>query len=206
MPPSRQQALPPNTEITLGVLNAVHEDSAVTQRKVANELGVALGLVNAYLKRCVNKGLIKVRAVPANRYAYYLTPKGFSEKSRLTAEFLGQSFSLFRQARTQYSEIFSDCAARGWQRIALCGVSDLAEIAVLCAQDTGLTLVGAVDEAHGPAFLGLPVVKAPHDLPEADAYVITALKDAQEVHARAQTWTKPERVLAPRLLGLDPRR
>lgn len=207
MPSSRPQPLPQNTEITLGVLNAVHQDSAVTQRKVASELGVALGLVNAYLKRCVNKGLIKVRAVPANRYAYYLTPKGFSEKSRLTAEFLGQSFSLFRQARAQYGEIFSACEARGWNQVALCGVSDLAEIAVLCAQDTKLTLLGAIDETRGPGtFLGLRVAKAPGDLAQADAYVITALKDAQTVHARAQSWTMPERVLAPRLLGLDRRR
>ena len=42
-----------NTEITLGLLNAVEESSSVTQRAVAKELGVALGLVNSYLKRCV---------------------------------------------------------------------------------------------------------------------------------------------------------
>ena len=94
-----------NTEITLGLLNAVDESSSVTQRAVAKELGIALGLVNTYLKRCVTKGLIKVRQVPANRYAYYLTPKGFSEKARLTGEYLTQGFQLFRLSRSQIVEI-----------------------------------------------------------------------------------------------------
>ena len=79
-----------DSEITLGVLNAVEENSRVTQRDVAKNVGIALGLTNAYLKRCIKKGLIKVQQVPANRYAYYLTPQGFAEKSRLTGEYLAQ--------------------------------------------------------------------------------------------------------------------
>jgi DNA-binding MarR family transcriptional regulator len=72
----------------LGLLAAVERDSALTQRHLARELGIALGLANAYLRRCTKKGLIKMRQAPLNRYAYYLTPRGFAEKSRLTAEYL----------------------------------------------------------------------------------------------------------------------
>ena len=53
-------------EITLGILNAIHENERITQRTVAQDLGIALGLTNAYLKRCVKKGLIKVSQAPAN--------------------------------------------------------------------------------------------------------------------------------------------
>jgi DNA-binding MarR family transcriptional regulator len=84
--------------IVLNLLNSV-DDGAQSQRRIAEELGIALGLVNAYLKRCIKKGLIKVTQAPARRYAYYLTPKGFAEKSRLTVEYLAASFSFFRQAR-----------------------------------------------------------------------------------------------------------
>ncbi len=83
-------------EITLGLLTAVEANSQLTQRSAAKELGVALGLVNAYLKRCIRKGLIKVKQAPANRYAYYVTPKGFAEKSRLTVEYLSVSLAFFR--------------------------------------------------------------------------------------------------------------
>ena len=81
--------------ITLGVLSAIEEDDRATQRAISRDLGIALGLTNAYLKRCVKKGFIKVRQIPANRYTYYLTPQGFAEKSRLTAEYLSISFNFF---------------------------------------------------------------------------------------------------------------
>jgi DNA-binding MarR family transcriptional regulator len=71
----------------LGVLDAVERNPSVTQRSVARDLGIALGLVNAYLKRCLNKGLIKIGQVPPRRYAYYLTPRGMSENSRLTPSY-----------------------------------------------------------------------------------------------------------------------
>ncbi|HEY4820142.1 MAG TPA: winged helix-turn-helix transcriptional regulator, partial [Xanthobacteraceae bacterium] len=67
----------------LGLLESVERGGEQSQRRLASELGVALGLVNAYLKRCVNKGLVKVSEAPARRYAYYLTPHGFTEKSLL---------------------------------------------------------------------------------------------------------------------------
>ena len=97
-----------DSEITLGVLNAVEQNSRITQRDVAKNIGIALGLTNTYVKRCIRKGLIKVQQVPVNRYAYYLTPNGFAEKSRLTAEFLTQGFQFFRLARNQCLEIFQN--------------------------------------------------------------------------------------------------
>ena len=65
-------------KITLGLLNMVQGNSAMSQRSMAGDLGIALGLANSYLKRCVKKGLIKVSQAPAIRYVYYLTPNGFS--------------------------------------------------------------------------------------------------------------------------------
>ena len=47
---------------------------------LAAELGMAVGLVNAYLNRCIQKGLVKATQAPARRYAYYLTPQGFARK------------------------------------------------------------------------------------------------------------------------------
>jgi len=84
--------------LTLEILQAIEGDSEVTQRHLASRPGVALGLANSYLKRCVKKGLIKIQQAPANRYAYYLIPKGFAEKIRLTAEYLSLSFDFYRRA------------------------------------------------------------------------------------------------------------
>src|SRR6201997_561473 len=118
--------------IVLDLLNSV-DDGAQSQRRIAADLGIALGLVNAYLKRCVKKGLVKVSEAPARRYAYYLTPQGFAEKSRLTVQYLSDSFSFFRKAKDDCTRLFREAAARGFERLVLAGKSDLAEIAILCA-------------------------------------------------------------------------
>src|SRR5664279_6538825 len=99
--------------IMLGLLESVARDGAQSQRHLATELDIALGLVNAYLRRCVKKGLVKVSEVPARRYAYYLTPKGFAEKSRLAVEYLSTSFGFFRQAKADCSMVFQAARCRG---------------------------------------------------------------------------------------------
>src|SRR5882757_2790655 len=103
------------------------------------ERGGAHGLVNAYLKRCITKGLVKVSGAPARRYAYYLTPHGFAEKSRLTVEYLSESFSFFRLAKADCTQVFDAAKASGFSRLVLAGKSDLAEIAILCAVDAAVT-------------------------------------------------------------------
>src|SRR5476649_2814003 len=108
------------SRIMLGLLDAVEQDRAQSQRLLASELGIALGLVNAYLKRCVKKGLVKVSEAPARRYAYYLTPQGFAEKSRLTMEYLSSSFSFFRQAKADCGRVFQLAREQNFQNLVLC--------------------------------------------------------------------------------------
>ncbi len=188
-------------EITLGLLTAVHENSHVTQRTVATELGVALGLVNTYIKRCVKKGYIKVRQAPANRYAYYLTPAGFTEKSRLTAQYLSHSFTFFRNARQQCSEILQHGADKNWRRLALVGASDLAEIMVLCAHEFPVDVVGIADPTFGgETFQGLPVVPLLKRLGAVDAVVVTDLRDPQAAYAALAEHLPDDRILTPAIL------
>ena len=178
-----EQSLGAEARVTLGLLDAVHENSAVTQRTLANELGVALGLANSYLKRCVKKGLIKVKQVPTNRYAYYLTPKGFAEKGRLTREYLQQSFTFFRVARADTVEILKFCRNQGWKRVALLGKSELAEITVLSATEQDIPLAGIIDgEASQTtdSFMGLPMVAEAKVLMPLHAIIVTDLRAPQE--------------------------
>jgi DNA-binding MarR family transcriptional regulator len=191
--------------IMLGLLESVERDGEQTQRHLASELGVALGLVNAYIKRCVKKGLLKAVEAPTRRYGYYLTPQGFSEKARLTVEYLAYSFSLFRRARSEYGAVIGSAAGRGLSSIALAGVSDLAEIATICALESGTKVVAVVDAASDkPKFVGIPVFSSFDAVPEPfDAVVITALHDAAEMFADARRRFGAERVFVPPLLGLS---
>src|ERR1700683_1652351 len=110
-----------NDRIVLGLLTSVDSNGARSQRHIAAELDIALGLVNAYLKRSIKKGLVKVSQAPARRYAYYLTPQGFSEKSRLTVKYLSDSFSFFRKAKDDCTCLFKEASARGLERLVLAG-------------------------------------------------------------------------------------
>lgn len=195
--------------LLLGVLSVIERNSNVTQRSMSNELGVALGLANAVLKRCVRKGLIKISSAPLNRYAYYLTPTGFGEKARLTAEYLRVSFDLFRKARSQYTEIFANLAARDATRIVLVGASELAEAALLSAREVDISVVGIVDpESGGGMHLGFAIVA---DLSEVaggcDAVVLCDMRDPQNSYERsivhaAAAGLGPDRVVGPALLRL----
>jgi DNA-binding MarR family transcriptional regulator len=201
---STQATLDSEAEITLGLLNAVHENSGITQRSASHELGIALGLTNAYLKRCIKKGFIKVSQVPANRYAYYLTPKGFSEKTRLTAEYLSSSFGFFRKARNQCSEMLETCAAAGWRHVALAGAGDLCEVMTLCAADTSVELVGILDgRSQSDHFSGLPVVSRLTALGNFDAVIITDLSEPQATYDALIRDISPAHVLTPPLLKIS---
>lgn len=188
--------------IVLGLLESVERDGEQSQRRLATELGIALGLVNAYVKRCVKKGLLKVRQVPAGRYAYYLTPSGFAEKSRLTLEFLSYSFSFFRQARADCAATFAKIRQCGFARVVLVGCSDLTEVATICALDAEIKIIAVVDDTmSGSQFLNLPLVKSFADVPDAfDAVFVAALTNVRAVKATACAAVGDDRVFVPQLL------
>ena len=191
-----------NNQITLGLLNAVDESSSVTQRAVAKELGIALGLVNTYLKRCVKKGLIKVSQVPANRYAYYLTPKGFSEKARLTGEYLSQGFQLFRLSRSQLVQIMEDCENQGLKKIVLVGAGDITEIAILCAQEFDLGISGIlVDNDQEAEFGSIRVVNDILELEDFDAIILTSLDQGSLYIKKLRKHFDDNRIFIPPILG-----
>jgi DNA-binding MarR family transcriptional regulator len=189
--------------LTLELLAAIEQRDNVTQRHLASRMGVALGLTNSYLKRCVRKGLVKVQQAPANRYLYYLTPKGFAEKSRLTGEYLSYSFSFYRRASRSCAETLRECRDAGVSRIGLYGASDLAEIAAVQAYEVGLQVACLCDPSGRRArFLGFAVVRAPEAAPPVDAWLLTVLEDPQRAHERLAARCAGVPVHVPSLLGI----
>ena len=195
---------PSKPQILLGLLESVERDGAKSQRRLAGELDIALGLVNAYIRRCIKKGLVKVTQAPAGRIAYYLTPSGFAEKSRLTIEYLSYSFSFFRQAKADCSAVIELARARGFSRVVLAGRSDLAEIAAICGLESDVKIVAVVDsKSTEPQFLGFAAVQSYDDLPDGiDAVIVTDLSNASETAKHAIARYGADRVLIPELLRI----
>jgi len=79
-------------DIRLDLLRKLESSPHFTQRELSREVGVSLGKVNYCMKKLTEKGLIKLTNFSHNSnkmgYAYFLTPSGIEEKSRLTFSFL----------------------------------------------------------------------------------------------------------------------
>ena len=191
---------------TLKLLVALENGQQATQRGLAVRIGVALGMTNYLVKRAVRKGLLKVDKIPAKRYAYYVTPKGFGEKSRLVAQYLSSSLTFFRQARGEYSSLFSQIRAQNHSRIVLFGVSELAEIALLSAQEDNVSVTAVIHPgSNQDVFSGVPVIgnidfAAEHDF---DAVVITMTDAPQDAYDLMVERFGAQRVFAAPLLHVN---
>ncbi len=174
-------------ERNLEILTAISEGRPLTQRDLAQRLGVALGLTNLYLKRLAHKGFIKITDFPRKpaarkRLRYLLTPKGIAEKSRLTYEHVAYSLNLYRRARQTLRESLSLLPQEGLKRIALYGTGEAAELAYLALKELGLEPLGVFSQEGGGSFLGFSV-RASAELAdeELDAVVLASF-DPPEQH------------------------
>lgn len=203
MPQQSAEESPEQDRIILGLLESVERESKQTQRDLAQEFGIALGIINAYLKYCVKKGHIRVKKIPSRRYLYLLTPQGFAEKSRLSLKLMSHSLLSFRQARRDYDAAFSHLRATGHSKVVLAGQSELSEIAILCALSNDLLPVAVVDpEAQPGTFINVPVVNSFDDAAEMDSAVLTDLRQPQLRYEEAVARLGAAHVVAPAILGV----
>ena len=133
-----------NEHLVRQILVEIDRNPAISQRQLSAELGVSIGIVNWHMKRFVKKGLVKLQQAPVRRYLYYLTPVGFAEKARLTAEYLKSSFAIFRQGRLQYEALFAICHASHWEDVIFLGDSELVELAGMAHARAGSVTVRCI--------------------------------------------------------------
>ena len=180
----------------LEILTAVDEGGSLTQRALAQRLGVALGLTNLYLKRLSRKGYLKIVEFPRKpatrkRLRYLLTPKGIAEKTRLTYEHMSYALNLYRRTRETLRQTLAELAPAGAKRIALYGTGDAAELAYLTLKEFGLEPVAVFARDARGEFLGYRVRPAGELADEEIDRVIVA------------TFERPEPIVAElQMLGI----
>ena len=91
------------------VLGLLEQNPDLSQRELAKVLGVSLGGVNYSLRALAERGMVKVqnfkRSEKKLAYAYVLTPRGLSEKTRLTANFLKRKLEEYEALRTEIASL-----------------------------------------------------------------------------------------------------
>lgn len=169
----------------LQLLSEATGEGPVSQRELAQRLGIALGLVNSYIKNFVARGYIRVKNYPRNRYGYLLTPQGMTEKARLACQHINYFTSLYTVNREQYRGLFRELSRTGEDEVCFCGVDEVAEIAWLSLQEVGLALYAVMDDPAGGMFMGREVAGVAPDLVTVRRkVVITSLKRSAELRRK----------------------
>ena len=174
---------PLDSSRSLQLLSEISGEEPLSQRELSRRLGIAVGLVNSYLKNLVAKGFVRVKNFPSNRYAYLVTPQGLAEKSRLAYQHLSYFTSLYTVARQDYLALFRRLEDAGVREVVFCGVDEVAEVAFLSLRETGLVLTAVMDDARrGDLFFGVPVVSIAEGSRDIGApVVISSLKRRDEL-------------------------
>ena len=141
------------SERELQILEYLERNPDLTQADLATRLGVAVGSVNWYLKRMINKGYVKVRQMQRRRLRYLITPHGVSEKARLTQEYMQVSFQIYRQTRTQARKLLAQVVEAGYDTVRVDGDGDLAEICVLTCLEQKVNTTQDQDETCVPILM-----------------------------------------------------
>jgi DNA-binding MarR family transcriptional regulator len=205
--------MPSHAEHTRKILDKIESGHPVSQRTLAKELGIALGLTNLLVRRIVSKGWVKITSVKPNRISYLITPAGVAEKQRITRAYFSNTVRLYTETRERIRERLHALSTE-WpapvhrnggaaeKRIVFYGAGEVAEIGYISLQGTDLRLVGIVDDVKRGSFFGLPV-SAPEQLgamrindESFDFVVVMTFRRAFEVRARLEAEAfPPERVV-----------
>ena len=180
------------------LLDEISRNNKVTQRDLSRRLGVALGLINSYIKNLTSKGYVTIAAIPRNRYKYYLTPNGFIEKTRLTYHHLQNFTNLYRSARQDFQKLFQNLQKENIKRVVFCGADEVTEIAYITLQEFEIELAGVVDTgAKDQSFLDQSIRPLEHlKRLDYDRVIVTSFIKEDELYAELlKAGIPPEKIL-----------
>ena len=144
--------MPSDRQHELDLLEALETKPETTQADLAVKAGVAVGTVNWYLKRWAKKGYVKIKRIGRWRWRYLLTPSGMKEKTRLAAEYMEASMSLYRRTRDKATQLLHQVKDAGYHQVKIEGEGDIADIAALTCLELGVRVLRHSDDTRIPVL------------------------------------------------------
>ena len=99
-------------ETTYKLMKLIEEHPHLSQREIAQRMGISLGKANYCLKALIEKGFVKAKnfynAKQKSPYMYYLTPTGLEEKARVTYRFLKYKIQEFEEVKQEIERLKSE--------------------------------------------------------------------------------------------------
>lgn len=143
----------------LQVLSEVDGSPEVTQRELAQRVGIALGLTNLLLRNLAQKGYIRVTRAGWKRWLYNLTPEGLSQKIHLTVAYIHRVLDHYQSVRQKLREQLQPLALHEESRVAIYGTDEFAELVYLGLKELGIEeiYIFGPNTTANRRFLGMPV-------------------------------------------------
>jgi DNA-binding MarR family transcriptional regulator len=163
----------------LQFLEEIEQNPKVSQRELSHKFGIALGVTNACIKRMARRGFIILKGIPPRSIAYYITPRGFTEKANLALKAFSLNIHFYAEIKKQFAGKLLEMQNSGVKRVVFYGLSDEMEVAYITLQGLHMKLVGIADEEKnwGRTVFGYKVISSREvrNL-NPDAILITSLK------------------------------
>jgi predicted transcriptional regulator len=202
--PSKSKNLYKDDSVILDLLSLMETDRNITQRNLARDLNIALGLVNLYVKKCIDKGLLKINQIPSKRYKYYITKKGFIEKARLTQEYFKTSFNFYRKAKEELGQLFYKMEKDKIFRVILSDISEISDIAILTAVDSKVEIVAIITNNHQEKFYRkVPLINNLNECEEYDVVLLTSLSNSEKRYKQLLKTLKAKQLVVPSFLKIN---
>ncbi|MBP7213786.1 MAG: winged helix-turn-helix transcriptional regulator [Anaerolineaceae bacterium] len=174
------------TPRTLEMLTQIEANPDISQVALADELGVAVGTINWYLKRMIAKGYVKVKRAQRKKLRYIITPEGITLRAALTVNYIKTSFDLFRLVRERSNLCLDQLEDAGFNQVNVAGEDDVAEVVRLSCLERGIALT---NEAQTPQ-IRIDGLKLALQLPAKDSeesFALSAINDEDDQTVDVET-------------------
>jgi len=122
------------------VLDAISQDSMITQSSLASHLGIAVGSVNWYIKRLVSRGYVKVSRLDRTRLQYDLTPEGITVFTERAIQYAKDSLKIYKSFRQKAQNIITELKEKGVLQVYIEGEDEIMDILRLTCIEAEISL------------------------------------------------------------------
>jgi len=195
----RSNTIGGNSDRELNLLSEVHHQPEVSQRELAQKVGIALGMTNILLHNLAQKGYLRINKAGWRRVLYTLTPDGILHKVQLTMSYVHRFMDHYHKVRQTLREELELQSLNAESRVAIYGVGEFAELVYLGLKELEIEEVDVFckDGLAGGKFLGMPVQEfSTFDPGEYDRIVIASISGAdQQIRSLLASGIPPEKLV-----------
>ena len=146
------------------ILDLIEKNKNITQREIADQIGVAVSMVNNYLDVYEQKGYIKRKYLSTKTVEYFVTKKGLERRKVLNIGYLKASQNLYNSAKENIEQFLRQVEKKGFKNILLYGAGEVAELilqVLLEEEKLCIDVLAVIDDdsnKQGNYIMNIPII------------------------------------------------